>query len=530
MAKIHEKLDSMIISKGSRSRFLVETICIVVVACVIFGFAQEYDAFEYLVEISRQHEDWELDEVFTLLMVGAVALAFINLRNAKYLKLEIKRRRKVEKKINKLAFFDSLTGLPNRDLCNNRLEHILVHAKRFNTLAAVLFIDLDHFKAINDTYGHDAVDEVLKQTASRLLSRLRKDDTLARISGDEFIVILESVTDPNNVSTLAEELLTTIQSPFIINGQEAHISLSVGIAIYPNDGEQPTVLMKNADTAMYHAKSEGKNTFRFFSNELDQQAKNKLKITNHLRQALQRQEFTLDYQPIIDPKTNKIKGAEALLRWDNPTLGKISPAVFIPIAEEIGMIIQIGDWVLLQACHQNKVWQLAGHQKLVMSVNMSAKQLADDNYISTVENCLKETALTANYLELELTETAIMKDINVGVKKVAQLKKLGVSIALDDFGTGYSSMSYLCKLKINRIKIDRSFIQNIPQNKDDIITVKAIISLAKNLDLMVTAEGVETQEQQAFIAATSTDSAQGFYYFRPMSADKFELLINKQRD
>ncbi|PKG83518.1 GGDEF-domain containing protein [Colwellia sp. 75C3] len=510
-----------------RSRLIREVILIVLVALLIFWFAQEYDAFEYLVEKSRKHEDWELDELFTLLMISSFAFLFITVRNGKYLKLEIKRRFHAEKEIRKLAFFDSLTGLPNRDLCNNRLEHILVHAKRSQSLAAILFIDLDSFKAVNDTYGHDAGDYVLKETATRMSERLRSDDTLARIAGDEFIIILETLPTANSVSNLAENLIEAIEPAFVFDGNEAYIGLSIGIAIYPTDGETAEELIKNSDTAMYHAKDSGKNTFRFFSSELDQQAKTKLKISNQLRQAMELNEFTLHYQPIIDTGTNKIKGCEALLRWNNALLGSVPPDVFIPIAEDIGLISVIGDWVLLQACHQNKAWHDAGYKGLVMSVNMSVRQLEFENFVTTVQDCLTKSKLDANYLDLELTETTIMKNVDIAMLRLEQLKALGLSISLDDFGTGYSSMSYLCKLNIDRIKIDRSFIRYIPENKEDIITTKAIISLANNLNLKITAEGIETSEQKLFIEGTVVDSAQGFYYSKAVGAAEFELLLKQ---
>jgi diguanylate cyclase (GGDEF)-like protein len=510
-----------------RSRFMFEVVLIIIAALTFLWFAQEKDAFEYLVEESRKHEDWELDELFTLLMVSSFAFLFIALRNAKYLKLEIKRRIRVESEIKKLAFFDSLTGLPNRDLCNNRLEHILVHAKRAKTQAAILFIDLDNFKAINDTYGHDSGDYVLKESANRMGERLRSDDTLARIAGDEFIIILERLSSTNSISRLAEDLLLTIQQPFIIDDDEAHIGLSIGIAIYPNDGETAEELIKHADTAMYDAKSAGKNTFRYFSRELDKEAKAKIKISNQLRQAMKNNEFTLNFQPILDVTTETIKGAEALLRWSNPLLGNVPPSTFIPIAEEIGLISSIGDWVLLQACQQNKAWHTAGFSDLVISVNMSARQLQVESFIDTVKMCLSESNLEAKYLDLELTETAIMKDVDTAMNRLNKLKSLGLSISLDDFGTGYSSMSYLCKLKIDRIKIDRSFIQDIPDNNDDIITTNAIISLANNLNLKITAEGIETLAQKNFIGITTVDSVQGFYYSKPVSAAEFELLLKQ---
>lgn len=514
-----------IIKKWLISRFVIEASIITILAAVIFWFAQENDLFEYLVSMSREHEDLELDEFFTLLMISSIALLFIILRNIKYLKGEIKQRIAAEKEIKKLAFYDTLTGLPNRELCNDRLNHLINHAERNKIQAAVLFIDLDNFKKVNDTLGHDAGDELLKQSATRLSSQLRKGDTVSRFAGDEFIILIESVSSVASIIVLAEKLVDSLSLPFTLNGQEAYIGISLGIALYPDDGKSGEALIKNADTAMYHAKHDGKNTFRFYSESLDAQSQYKLKVSAYLRQAIINNELTLNYQPIIDLKTKKTKGAEALLRWHNEELGHISPDVFIPIAEEIGIISDIGNWVLQEACRQNKQWQQLGYKPIIMAVNMSAHQLNFSGYVDTVLSTLEQTGLSAKYLELELTESAIMKDVNLAIVRLEQLKKLGISIALDDFGTGYSSMSYLRKLKLTRLKIDKSFIKNIPDSYEDTITTKAIITLANNLSFKVTVEGIENQSQLYVIEKTVADSAQGYYFSKPLSAQYFEKLL-----
>lgn len=504
------------------SMFAIDVAVIILIATILFWFAQAYDIFEYLVAISRTHEEHEIDEIFTLLMISAFALAAIAFRNGKHLKQEIAKRIEAEKSIKRLALYDNLTGLPNRDLCINRFEHMLNQSDRNKDSVAVLFLDLDNFKDVNDTYGHDAGDILLKQVTTRLLSQLRKGDTLSRFAGDEFIILLESVGPSNNVIILAKKLLSCIQSPFQIGVNETLVGMSIGIAMYPHDGQEASVLLKHADTAMYHAKHEGKNTFRFYSNDLNAQSRNKLIIANQLRQALEKNEFILHFQPIIDIATKSVKGTEALLRWKNKTLGNVPPDVFIPIAEEIGLINTIGEWVLLHACQQNKAWHNMGHTKLIMSVNMSAKQLARESFYNVVNHCLITTKLPPNCLEFELTETTIMKDVKVALHRLEKLKSLGVLIALDDFGTGYSSISYLRKLQINRIKIDRSFIQHIPESHEDIATTNAIISLANNLDISITAEGIETAEQQHFIENTVVDSAQGYLFGKPMLASDFK--------
>jgi len=525
MRKISEYLQIRRLYEKLKSPFIIEVVIIIFSSLIVFGFAQEHDAFEHLVELSREHEDWELDELFIVLMIVSLALLVIIFRHTQYLKNEIIRRREVEVEINKLAFYDSLTGLANRDLCNDRLEHTLAHAARLDSSVAVIFLDLDNFKEINDTFGHDYGDEMLKQVAYRLRAELRKEDTLARISGDEFFIILDSIHTPSSISILADRLLRQLAQPFSLKGQDAYIGLSIGIAMYPDDANCAKELVKVADIAMYHAKSEGKNTYRFFSSKLDQQAKNKLDIRTQLRRALENQEFSLVYQPVIDVASNRLKGAEALLRWNNKKLGMIPPDVFIPIAEETGLISDIGDWVLLQACKQNKTWQEAGFSAIVMSVNMSARQLGYDKYIDSVVECLRNSGLDAKYLELELTETTIMRDVDMAINRLDQLKSLGIKLAMDDFGTGYSSMSYLRKLKLNRLKIDRSFIRNIPYSKEDAITTKAIITLATNFNLKITAEGVETLEQLAFFQQTDCDSVQGYYFSRPVAPTEFKKFL-----
>ncbi|WP_343818072.1 putative bifunctional diguanylate cyclase/phosphodiesterase [Colwellia asteriadis] len=510
-----------------KHRFITEVVSIVFIAGILFWFAQAYDAFEQLVELSRKYEEWELDEFFTLLMISAVALIAIITRNTSYLRAEMQRRMLVEEEIKRLAFYDGLTGLPNRGLCLNRLEHTLAHATRGNTMAVVMFIDLDDFKKVNDSLGHDGGDELLKQASERLSNELRTGDTLARIAGDEFVIILESLFSISDISALAERLIDKISQPFIIQKQEAYVGISVGIAIFPNDGESSQQLMKNADTAMYYAKHSGKNTFKFFSVALNKESEQKQKIARQLRKAIARNEFTLYFQPVVNVTTGAIKGAEALLRWNSFKLGNIEPSVFIPIAEEIGIITSIGEWVLFEVCKQNKRWQDLGYTTITVSVNISAKELSLRGFAKLVERTLAVTNLEAKYLGLELTETAIKKDPELSIQQLEYLSGLGVVIALDDFGKGYSSMSYLRKLQLSRIKIDRSFIQHIPHNREDTIVTNAIVTLANNLGLKITAEGIETKEQYEFIRTTLTDSAQGFYFSRAVSAEEFALLLQK---
>lgn len=484
-----------------------------------------------MYEFSREHEDWELDELFTLMIVSSFALILIVSRNAIHLKRENTKRLEAESAIKRMAFYDSLTGLPNRYLGYDRLEQAIEHAHRHKKMAAVLFIDLDNFKEVNDTYGHSCGDELLKQVSKRINFCLSSDDTLVRISGDEFIVIVEPLQTEDSIWTLAEGIIESMQSSYNLQGHEMFVSVSIGVAIYPTDGVTREDLLRNADAAMYHAKHQGKNTFKFFSPALDQLVRNKLLISNLLRQALNNDEFVLHYQPVFNINSKEIIGVEALLRWNNPVLGCVSPTDFIPVAEETGIIAQIGDWVLRQACKQSVAWSQAGLPSLNMSVNISALQLDTDDYASKVKEILDETGMNPCQLELELTETAVMKDVNKSIKTINALVDLGTSIAIDDFGTGYSSISYLRKLNIHRIKIDRSFIKNIPENAEDIAIIDTIILLAGTLNLKITAEGVETEKQMSYIKSTTCECAQGFYFSPAVSAQRLvELIANSQKE
>ena len=489
-----------------------------------FILAAHLDAFESLVNVTREYEDYELDEVFTLLIISSFVFAIMLFRVVKRLDKEIDNRIENEEKVRKLAFYDPLTALPNRALCMNRFDHILEQATRKNEFAAILFIDLDNFKQVNDTYGHDCGDMVLKEMSVRLAKQIRKGDTLSRFAGDEFIVLLDTVTTSDNAATLAKKLLHCLKQPLHVDGIEVQIGISIGIAVFPDDGSDGLTLLKHADIAMYQAKKAEKNTYRFYSKELNDKVRNKQSIANQMRNAIAQNEFEIYFQPIIDVKTKNIIGAEALLRWDNQSLGKISPNVFIPIAEEIGMMEGIGEWALTHACEQTQSWHRKGYP-ITVSVNISIKQLVRGNFLNVVQRCLNETKLSAKYLEFEFSEISIISDLDLVLVELEKLKKLGVSIALDHFGTGYSSIAYLRKSTISRIKIDRDFVKDIPNNQKDVTATIAIISLAKQLDIAITVEGVETREQQAFFNETAVDSAQGYLIGRPMNKEDFEGLL-----
>ncbi len=509
------------------TNFVKEIIFIIVLAIILLFISVEIDAFELLVDFVSQHEEYELDELVMLVLIFSIALMAIIIRNLRYLKMEIKLRVASEEELNKVVFFDSLTGLPNRELCKNRLQQFVSHAKRNERLGAVFVLDIDNFKHVNDSYGRVTGDTLLKEFSLRLLGQLRADDTLARNSSDEFIIIIDSPINIDCISLIAEKLIASLKSPFYLDGKEIFTDMSIGVSVYPSDSQNADDLLKYADSAMHNAKLEGKGVYRFYSEKLEKQSQYKLKISNGLRKAIENNEFEVHYQAVIDTKTEQIKGSEALLRWTNKELGKIGPDVFIPIAEEIGMMDKIGNWVLNQACMQNEKWRKLGYERLTIAVNMSAKQLADEHFVKNVKNALATSKLPANCLEMELTETAVLQDVNSAMKQLQSLKEMGVAVVLDDFGTGYSSMSYLVKLKIDRLKIDKSFVDNIPSSADDVITTKAIISLAKNLSLKVTAEGIENQQQKDFFASTGCDNLQGYLYSRPLPAHEFEILLKK---
>jgi len=441
---------------------------------------------------------------------------------------DITERKLYQARIEQQANYDTLTGLANRSLLQDRLEQALLTAASYNTRLAVVFVDLDRFKFINDSLGHHIGDELLKTMADRLESCVRDCDTVARLGGDEFVVLITGQTEPNIIRGIIERMLAVVAQPWIIEQGEFDVSCSIGVALYPNDGTDAQTLLKHADSAMYRAKDSGRNNFQFFTHELNALMTERLELESRLRRALERDQFLLHYQPRVDLTTGKIVGAEALIRWKLPDQGVIAPARFIPLAEETGLIVPIGKWVLRAACAQNKAWQEAGLEPIVVSVNVSARQFRQDNLVRTVAEVLEETGLEPRYLELELTESMVMHDPAQLVAMLGELERLGVQIAVDDFGTGYSSLSYLKRFPVDRLKVDRSFVEHLATDSDDATIVRAIISLGHNLGLKVVAEGVEHEDQRRFLRLNKCDEAQGYLFCRPTEASLLAKLLPKR--
>jgi len=432
-----------------------------------------------------------------------------------------------EEHIQHLAQFDQLTKLPNRVLFNDRLHHAITRAKRSKSNVGLMFIDLDRFKSVNDSLGHQAGDQLLQEIAQRLTSCVREQDTVARLGGDEFTVILEELRHADDAAIVADKVLESLSHKVQLGKHEATVGGSIGISIFPDDGIDAENIIKNADMAMYQAKNQGKNQYQYYTTELASQADTRFHTENRLRQALVKDEFELYYQPQINWQKGRIIGAEALIRWNDPDKGLIVPAKFITLAEEMGLIDSIGEWVLATACKQAKAWQQDDYPPIRMSVNVSGYQVMHGSIVDAVKQVLHETQLDPSYLELEVTESFVMEHPARGAAILNELRDYGISIALDDFGTGYSSLSYLKQLSINRLKIDRSFVMDIPHDKDDEAIVSTIIAMAESLSLSVIAEGVENEEQIKFLSEQGCVDMQGYYFSNPLQRDEFIKLLQE---
>jgi diguanylate cyclase (GGDEF)-like protein len=428
-----------------------------------------------------------------------------------------------------VATHDALTGLPNRLLLADRLAQAIAQAERHAQRFAVIVVDLDRFKSVNDSLGHLAGDVLLKDVARRLTKVLRKADTLARLGGDEFVLVLNEINGPRDAEAVAVKVLADFAKPVLVSGLELHISASLGISVSPDDGVDADTLLQHADAAMYHAKKSGRNAYQFFAPAMNAFARDRLELESGLRRAVEQREFVLHYQPKVDVRTGRIDSAEALVRWRHPKRGLIPPAQFIPLAEETGLILQIGEWVVREACRQAYAWQAAGLRPLRVAVNLSAQQFRQKNLVAIVRSALTDARLEAQHLELELTESAVMDDAEESIEILRELSELGVRISVDDFGTGYSSLSYLRRLPLDKLKIDRAFIRDVVTSRDDAEIVRAIVSLAHTLRLKVIAEGVETPDQLEFLNSLGCDQYQGFHFSAPIPSNAFVAMMREHQ-
>ena len=438
---------------------------------------------------------------------------------------DVSEARAMSIKMTHAAEHDLVTGLPNRLLLNDRITQAIALARRHKKQTVVIFLDLDHFKHINDSLGHGVGDEILKSISQRLVAGLRASDTVSRLGGDEFVILLSDICGPEDAITCAETILRLLSAPHKVGDHTLHISSSIGISIFPQDGDDAETLIQNADMGMYHAKKNGRNNFQFFNEDMNLKAAERLFLESNLRHALERKEFLLHYQPKVNLDTGRITGIEALLRWLHPDRGLISPAQFIPVAEDCGLIIRIGRWVLREACRQARVWQDAGLPPVPMAVNVSAIEFRDKDFIEGVRTILSETGLAARHLELELTERVLMQHAEASSSVLKELKLMGIRLAVDDFGTGYSSLSYLQQFPIDELKIDQSFVRQITSDKDRPTIASAIIDMGKNLKHVVVAEGIETQEQKAYLQYHHCSEGQGYLFSRPVEASQLAHLL-----
>ncbi len=443
--------------------------------------------------------------------------------------IDITERKRAEEQVQHLAFHDTLTGLPNRLLFNDRLTMAIAQAHRTPRKVTVLFLDLDRFKVINDSLGHSVGDRLLCLVAERLRGCVRETDTVARLGGDEFTILVAGIVAEEDAAKVAQKILEALRLPFRVGERELFVTASMGVALYPTDGEEADTLVRNADTAMYRAKDQGRDNAQLYTPAMNAKALERLSLESRLRQALQNEELVVHYQPLVDLRTDQIRGAEALLRWRHPELGMLPPGEFIPLAELSGLIIPIGQWVLQTACAQARLWQQMGYRDLSVAVNLSSRQFQQSNLVLQVTEALESSDLEAACLDLEITESHAMQNAEASISVLRDLKSLGVSISMDDFGTGYSSLNYLKRFPIDRIKMDQSFVRDVTRYPDDAAIVIAVIAMAHSLKLGVVAEGVETEEQLSFLRENRCDEMQGYLFSRPVPAEEFEVLLKANR-
>ena len=483
---------------------------------------------EIPILILSSHDDYQM----AMDALGAGAQDFLHRSNltgtalVRAVRYAIERKR-TEQRLEALLSYDSLTQLPNRELLLDRLTQAIAVATRQQSMVALLLLDLDRFKLVNDTLGHAFGDKLLCEVAARTQTCIRESDTLARLGGDEFVVVLTNIKGAQDAAKVANKIIREMSAPIVIEGHEVFVTASIGISLFPNDGLDKNALITNTDVAMYRAKEEGRNHFQFYTFGMNATTVERLTLENDLRRALERDELLLHYQPQMDCKTDEIVGFEALVRWQHPELGLVPPARFIPIAEENELIVQIGEWVLKEACRQNKVWIDAGSKPMTVSVNLSSRQFHQESMLKTVTDTLAKSSLDAKHLALEITESSLMHDPDDAVVTLCLLHNMGVSISIDDFGTGYSSLGHLKRFPLDFLKIDRAFVNDITDNPEDAAIVRAILAMAHSLRLRVVAEGVETERQFHFLREIGCDEIQGYYLAKPLPAAEFEKQFVK---
>jgi diguanylate cyclase (GGDEF)-like protein len=458
-------------------------------------------------------------------LVAATAAGGTLVVGTRQLVLSIEQRKRAEDRIRHLAYHDALTDLPNRSLMEDHLVKSLTQARRKGRMLALLYLDLDRFKRINEGVGHTLGDQVLQRVAERLTSTVREADTIARVGGDEFTVLLPKISRVEDAAQVAERILEGLRHPLVLDGSQLHTTTSIGVAFYPNDAEEADTLLRYADIAMYHAKEQGRDNYQFYNPGMKVPIPDPLALESDLRCALERDEFVVYYQPQVDISCQQIVGVEALVRWQHPSRGLMLPADFIPVAEESGLIVPLGEWVLRTACAQAKAWQEAALPAIRLAVNVSARQFQQRDLAEMVDRALKETSLEPHCLQLEITESVVMHDMDFAIATLANLKAMGIQIAIDDFGCGHSSLNYLKRLPIDHVKIDQSFVRDLATDPSDAAIVGSVVAMTRELNLKVVAEGVETEEQLAFLKDRRCDVVQGFLFSKPMPADAVEKMI-----
>jgi len=482
---------------------------------------QEYEHIPVLI-ITSLDDDYSISQAFSSGACDYITKP-VNWSVMKHRVRRLLYTAETERKIKHLSYHDTLTGLPNRLLFMDRMDQSINRAMRTGEKFTLLFLDIDHFKVINDSMGHEAGDKLLTTVTSRLQQTLRRSDTIARLGGDEFTIILENISDPEDTIYVTNNLLEALAEPISIHKRKVRIGASIGVAVFPDDGETFGALLKNADIAMYRAKEKGRNTFEFYTSEMSALAMKRLELEDSLRTAIDNEEFVVYYQPKFDLKERKLVGMEALVRWDHPESGIIPPDEFIPLAEETGLITSLGKWVIETSCEQLYEWQQKGYDIDNLSINVSARQFHEQNLGNIFRRVMEKFDLAPEHLEIELTENILVQDHKKASRILDELHGMGIHIALDDFGTGYASMAYLKDFPINTVKIDRSFVSNLPGDQENMAIVRAIAGLTQALDLCLIAEGVETEQQIEFLKDINCQQGQGYYWSRPLAAEIFEV-------